>query len=967
MTERQRDYLFKLDKNRALLKERILGNEEVIINSISKDEGNYLEKYDMKFPNVFKQNIKETFINIYNNKKYQCLSDVNIKAFQATLCLFEDLTEISERICKIKEEHTQLENLIHELNKINEYLPSNAYVPFLKESVRNYIICHIPISQVRIFKTKNRAPYMIQFELVRIDEINKEFKSFFGKQSLVNSSMKSGNPFSLNKDFSFQNSEKKGGKSKKKKITNEENSNENNDNSDNEINISRRNYSKEITEKEKLNDSETEESEDTDADIVEDDDYKKQRAYTISKFGEGLNVENYKKRIKKKKKLFKKILDIPSQIFKRKGSIKEGKKNSLSNSESQSQSQSYSAMIVSNHPNSHISENEGFNEEANNQQRIGEQSESYTTSHLAKHYVIDNNEIQTINRKRASTIKLLIESDIKVSQPMTINKIDKHYKKFINETKIILEQEIDEDKYTTITELEKIDKKFTIFSQKESVLKKSFSNSSSKNDDDVSKLKFDPRILRAESNVNNNNQTNTVKNDTTTPNSIANENEQWKFKSRIPSINSGMMQEARKDSGDDNSSGNFTMIEETEQNKENDESSLIKAAKKSKASKDKKEEDKPEEEFPLEEENQIDLNKANQLKQKKRRVNFEQSEIETDIEDVNQIANKETEELSNHIQKDSLKELSLEIKEENYEIFGSAEEEASLRHHSPFGNFSTWRTFKCIIKSGEDLRQEQFASQLINLFNQIFKLEKVDLWVNPYEVISTGKDVGIIECVNHAMSLDSLKKKMNSSNLKEFFVNYFGRHSTIKESIESKNYERAVNNFIRSAAAYCLICYFLQIKDRHNGNILLDDQGHIIHIDFGFMFTIAPGKGIEFEKAPFKLTNEFVQIMGGTSSKYFQKFRKLLWKGFIASVKHAERIIILVEMMLMGHGESLPCFKRKDNVLDEIRERFYPFKKTKPTKADYFKHVDELIGLSIDNWRTKWYDTYQYYFQGIIY
>ena len=94
----------------------------------------------------------------------------------------------------------------------------------------------------------------------------------------------------------------------------------------------------------------------------------------------------------------------------------------------------------------------------------------------------------------------------------------------------------------------------------------------------------------------------------------------------------------------------------------------------------------------------------------------------------------------------------------------SKEQEDRIRAQSPFGKLHTWRLFRIIVKSNDDVRQEQFAMQLITTFDQIFKSKKLDLWMKPYEILGTGQRSGLIEVATDALSIDSIKKKMGKNS-----------------------------------------------------------------------------------------------------------------------------------------------------------------------------------------------------------
>jgi hypothetical protein len=472
--------------------------------------------------------------------------DVNLLSFQSSINFVNELCQTCEKMKDIPNDD-QMAYLKKELLTLNKILPSNVYIPFLKDSIRNYVICHIPVTEARIFRTKNRAPYMITVEVIRIDEV-------------VNTILKK--------------------------------------------------------EKSKMKGYDTK----VEPELPQE--------YSLNKYSSGSNY-------------------VPPDHLK-------GRSHSMATSNKDMQIDNEIYLVKKADLTININKN--------------------AKSFLEPTKIAD----EKLKRKRSSTIRMLAESDIRLSRPVIISNLEAENKRtpLRGEKKIILEEN---EEYDESFLKEGVDE---IVKRRLTVYPMSASRKSKLLDE---KIEINP--------------------------SGASENILVKENDADESIN--YKTRARNHTTCEQNKNSLTKIDEiviAENNQENENSS-----------------------FGRKTQNDLKDDSINAENTHSIHVNFQN-------------------------------------------VFGELiqEQSARIKNFSPFGQFSTWKLFKMIVKSGEDLRQEQFATQLINEFHQIFQMEKVGCWVNTYEILATGNNVGIIECVPNAISIDQLKRKVKNCSLRIFFENYFG-------------------------------------------------------------------------------------------------------------------------------------------------------------------------------------------------
>ncbi|XP_052715209.1 phosphatidylinositol 4,5-bisphosphate 3-kinase catalytic subunit delta isoform-like [Crassostrea angulata] len=203
-------------------------------------------------------------------------------------------------------------------------------------------------------------------------------------------------------------------------------------------------------------------------------------------------------------------------------------------------------------------------------------------------------------------------------------------------------------------------------------------------------------------------------------------------------------------------------------------------------------------------------------------------------------------------------------------------------------------------KNGDDLRQDMLTLQILQIMDNIWKNEGLDLRMNPYGCIATGREEGMIEIVTNSMTISKIQRWYKKGAFAKEALYEWLKHKNPKE----ESLSQAVEEFTFSCAGYAVATYILGIGDRHNDNIMMKESGQLFHIDFGhFLGNFKSKLNIKRERVPFILTSHFEYVIkrGEKDKENFDRFQRICEQAYMI-IRSQGALLIRLFMMMLSAG-----------------------------------------------------------------
>ncbi|EAY05852.1 Phosphatidylinositol 3- and 4-kinase family protein [Trichomonas vaginalis G3] len=257
--------------------------------------------------------------------------------------------------------------------------------------------------------------------------------------------------------------------------------------------------------------------------------------------------------------------------------------------------------------------------------------------------------------------------------------------------------------------------------------------------------------------------------------------------------------------------------------------------------------------------------------------------------------------------------------------------------------FST-EPIRVLFKVGDDLRQDQLTLQIMRVMEHLWRKEGIDLHMRCYAVLPTGFNQGFIEVVPNTITEQALQQERgtfsgiwDSSTISDYLC---------KVNQTEQNQQVARSNFMYSSAGYAVATCVLGIADRHPGNILLQNDGHFLHIDFGhFLGNFKTKLGYQRENAPFHFSPACANVLGDVDGEMFKQFRVLCGQAFNI-LRHNSKLLVTLLMLMLGTG--IPELQKAEDIR-YMTDMLMLNKTDSEAKIEF----DKLTNKSLESTRTK--------------